>query len=68
MKVEAVKAWGVERKCKHPYLVAISVTGEFASLLRPNNCGQEIESKPLRVRVMRERDFKRLLKAAKGNL
>ena len=66
-RIEAVKAWGVERKVKHPYLVCLGTSDALASLNRPNGYGNEIECKPLRVRVLREADYQRLLKAAKAN-
>lgn len=65
-RIEAVRAWGLERRCKWPYLVILNFGyGEMASLNRPSTSPQS-DRRAVRVRVIRESDYRRLLKAARG--
>lgn len=60
-KADAVRAWGMERVGKRPYLVVTRLqSDEIASLSRRPSWSPEFKS--VRVRIIRESDYRKLLK------
>jgi hypothetical protein len=64
-RIDSVRAWGVERICKWPYLVILKDGGlEVATMGQRPTC-RPGDTRPVRVRIIREADYRRLLKQRK---